>query len=67
MQTLTLNLDPTTANALITALEVARRHGDFPVARTAVVIIGELIRQDEEFKAKQAQAKPAPVPSQTAE
>jgi hypothetical protein len=67
MQTLTLNLDPTTANALITALEVARRHGDFPVARTAVIIIGELIRQDEEFKAKQAQAKPAPVPSQTAE
>jgi hypothetical protein len=67
MQTLTLNLDPATANALITALEVARRHGDFPVARTAVVIIGELIRQDEEFKAKQAQAKPALVPSQSAE
>jgi len=72
MQTLTLNLDPATANALITALEVARRHGDFPVARTAVVIIGELIRQDEEFKAKASgaaspQAKPAPVPSQTAE
>ena len=67
MQTLTLNLDPAIANALITALEVARRHGDFPVARTAVVIIGELIRQDEEFKAKQSQAKQAPVPSQTAE
>jgi hypothetical protein len=64
-QILTLNLDPATANALITALEVARRHGDFPVARTAVVIIGELIRQDEEFKAKQS--KPAPVQPQTAE
>jgi hypothetical protein len=64
-QILTLNLDPATANALITALEVARRHGDFPVARTAVTIISELIRQDEEFKAKQA--KPAPVTSQTAE
>jgi len=53
-------------------LEVARRHGDFPVARTAVVIIGELIRQDEEFKAKASgaaspQAKFTPVPSQTAE
>lgn len=64
-QILTLNLDPATANALITALEVARRHGDFPVARTAVTIISELIRQDEEFKAQQA--KPAPVTSQTAE
>ena len=64
-QILTLNLDPATANALITALEVARRHGDFPVARTAVTIISELIRQDEEFKAQQA--KPAPVPAQTAE
>jgi len=51
-QILTLNLDPATANALITALEVARRHGDFPVARTSVTIISELIRQDEEFKAK---------------
>jgi hypothetical protein len=30
-----------------------------------VTIISELIRQDEEFKAKQA--KPAPVTSQTAE
>jgi len=51
-QILTLNLDPATANALITALEVARRQGDFQVARTAVTIISELIRQDEEFKAK---------------
>jgi len=50
MQTLTLKLDPTTANALITALEVARRQGDFQVACTAVSIISELIRQDEEFK-----------------
>ena len=50
MQTLTLNLDTATANALIIALEVARRQGDFSVARTAVSIISELIRQDEEFK-----------------
>jgi len=52
-QILTLNLDPATANALITALEVARRQGDFQVARTAVTIISELIRQDEEFKKSQ--------------
>ena len=64
-QILTLNLDTATANALITALEVARRQGDFPVARTAVTIISELIRQDEEFKKQQS--KPAPVASQTAE
>lgn len=62
MQILTLNLDTTTANALIAALEVARRQGDFPVARTAVSVISELIRQDEEFK----KLNP-PVPSQTAE
>jgi hypothetical protein len=62
MQTLTLNLDTATANALITALEVARRQGDFQVARTAVTIISELIRQDEEFKAKNP-----PVQPQTAE
>lgn len=62
MQTLTLNLDPASANALITALEVARRQGDFAVARTAVTIISELIRQDEEFKAKNP-----PVTAQTAE
>jgi hypothetical protein len=62
MQTLTLNLDPASANALITALEVARRQGDFQVARTAVTIISELIRQDEEFKAKNP-----PVQTQTAE
>jgi hypothetical protein len=66
MQTLTLNLDTATANDLIAALEVARRQGDFKVARTAVVIISELIRQDEEFKAKNTAPVP-PVPSQTAE
>lgn len=54
MQTFTLNLDAATANALIAALEVARRQGDFPVARTAVSIISELHRQDAEFKAAQA-------------
>ena len=62
MQTLTLNLDPTTANAQITALEVARRQGDFALARTAVTIISEHIRQDEEFK----KLNP-PVTAQTAE
>ena len=68
MQILTLNLDPATANALIAALEVARRQGDFPVARTAVSIISELIRQDEEFKAKASgAASPPPVQPQTVE
>lgn len=62
MQTLTLNLDTVTANAMIVALEVARRQGDFSVARTAVSIISELIRQDEEFK----KLNP-PVEVQTAE
>ena len=62
MQTLTLTLDPATANALIAALEVARRQGDFAAARTAVSIISELIRQDEEFK----KLNP-PVQIQTAE
>ena len=62
MQTLTLTLDPATANALITAPEVARRQGDFAVARTAVSVISELIRQDEEFK----KLNP-PVQIQTAE
>lgn len=61
-QILTLNLDPTSANALINALEVARRQGDFAVARTAVTVISELIRQDEEFKAQQQKS-----PDQTAE
>lgn len=61
-QILTLNLDPASANQLIAALEVARRQGDFQVARTAVSIISELIRQDEEFKAQQAKS-----PDQTAE
>ena len=54
MQAFTLNLDEASTNALITALEVARRQGDFAVARTAVSIISELIRQDAEFKATQA-------------
>lgn len=62
MQILTLNLDPATANALIIALEVSRRQGDFSVARTAVSIISELIRQDEEFKKLNL-----PVEVQTAE
>lgn len=65
-QILTLNLDPASANKLITALEVARRQGDFQVAQTAVGIIGELIRQDEEFKTKNRTPVP-PVPAQTAE
>lgn len=61
MQTLTLNLDPASANALINALEVARRQGDFQVARTAVTVISELIRQDEEFKATTTTHSPNPV------
>jgi len=64
-QILTLNLDPATANALIAALEVARRQGDFQVARTAVTIISELIRQDEDFKKSQtAPANAGGEPSQ---
>jgi hypothetical protein len=54
MQAFTLNLDESSTNALIAALEVARRQGDFAVARTAVSVISELIRQDAEFKAAQA-------------
>jgi hypothetical protein len=65
-QILTLNLTPLAANDLIVALEVARRQGDFKVARTSVYIISELIRQDEEFKAKNQAPVPA-VPTQTAE
>lgn len=61
-QILTLNLDENTANDVIKALEVARRHGDFPVARTSVSIISELLRQDAEYKAKNP-----PVQPQTAE
>ena len=68
-QILTLNLDEATANDLITALEVARRQGDFKVARTAVVIISELLRQDAEFKAIQAKSAqvPSKAPDQTVE
>ena len=68
-QILTLNLDPASANNLIAALEVSRRQGDFQVARTAVTVISELIRQDEEFKAKaSAAASPlAKSADQTAE
>ena len=62
MQAFTLNFDAATANALIAALEVARRQGDFAVARTAVSVISELIRQDEEFK-----KLTPPVQAQTAE
>lgn len=63
-QILTLNMNPATANDLIAALEVARRQGDFRVARTAISVISELIRQDEEFK---NQAPVPAVPIQTAE
>jgi hypothetical protein len=60
MQAFTLNFDAATANALIAALEVARRQGDFAAARTAVSIISEIIRQDEEFKAAQASESSQP-------
>jgi len=59
MQVLTLNLDPVSANALIANLQVAIKVSGYEVARTAVPIIDELLRQDAEFKASQAsQAKP---------
>ena len=63
MQAFTLTFDAATANALIAALEVSRRQGDFQVARTAVSIISEIIRQDAEFQAAQAtESKPEEAP-----
>ena len=63
MQAFTLTFDAATANALIAALEVSRRQGDFEVARTAVSIISEIIRQDAEFQAAQAaKSKPEEAP-----
>jgi hypothetical protein len=49
-QILTLNLTPEDANALISALEVSIKANGYASARIAVSIIGELIRQDQEFK-----------------
>ena len=54
MQVLTLNLDPVSANALIANLQVAIKLNGYEVARTAVPIIDELLRQDAEFKAAEA-------------
>ena len=54
MQVLTLNLDPVSANALIANLQVAIKLNGYEVARTAVPIIDELLRQDAEFKASQS-------------
>ena len=54
MQVLTLNLDPVSANALIANLQVAIKVSGYEVARTAVPIIDELLRQDAEFKASQS-------------
>lgn len=63
MQAFTLTFDAATANALIAALEVSRRQGDFQVARTAVSIISEIIRQDAEFQAAQTvESKPEEAP-----
>jgi hypothetical protein len=62
---LTLKLTTERANKLIALLNFAIKHGEYPVAVEACPFISELIRQDEEFKAKQS--KPAPVPAQTAE
>lgn len=53
MQILTLTLDPVSANALIANLQVAIKLNGWEVARTAVPIIDELLRQDAEFKASQ--------------
>ena len=49
-QILTLNLTPEDANALISALEVSIKANGYASARIAVSIIGELVRQDQEFK-----------------
>lgn len=57
-----LKLDETTTNDLIAALEVSRRQGDFKVARTAVIIISELLRQDAEHK-NPATTQPTPPPT----
>jgi len=62
MQILTLNLDPDTANALITNLQIAIKTAGYEAARTAAPIITELLRQDQEFK----KLNP-PVQPQTAE
>ena len=62
MQTLTLILDESSANALITNLQFAIKGLGYEAARTAVPIINELIRQDQEFK-----SQVPPVPTQTAE
>ena len=62
MQELTLKLTIQQANKLITLLNFAIKHGEYPVAVDACPFISELIRQDEEFKAKNP-----PVPTQTAE
>ena len=65
MQTLTLILDEPSANALITNLQFAIKGLGYEAARTAVPIISELIRQDQEFKAMAS--KVPPVTAQTAE
>ena len=49
-QILTINLTPEDANALISALEVSIKANGYASARIAVSIIGELVRQDQEFK-----------------
>jgi hypothetical protein len=62
MQELTLKLTIQQANKLIALLNFAIKHGEYPVAVDACPFISELIRQDEEFKAKNP-----PVQPQTAE
>ena len=61
---LTLKLTTERANKLIALLNFAIKHGEYPVAVEACPFISELIRQDEEFKSKQANA---PAGDQTAE
>ena len=56
-QILTLNLTPEDANALITALEVSIKANGYVSARIAVSVIGELIRQDQEFKTQLQQTE----------
>jgi hypothetical protein len=62
MQELTLKLTIQQANKLVALLNFAIKHGEYPVAVDACPFISELIRQDEEFKAKNP-----PVQTQTAE
>lgn len=59
---LTLKLSTEQANKLIALLNFAIKHGEYPIAVEACPFISELIRQDQELRAKNP-----PVQAQTAE